>query len=151
MIVVGADTEPGRRIVEAMVEPDREVRAFVSDVVEATRLKSLGIKVAIGDVSDETHIEGAATHCFSAVLVGEAAVDERDRSFADDPTAVHIAWARGIAASNVTRAIWVLDGEPPTLGSEEVAIVSPADPDLVEKVAALDDAQMIEKRSSNPE
>lgn len=148
VIVVGADTDPGLRIAEALLEPNREVRAFVSDPGVGERLRDLGIKVALGDVSDETHIEAASINCFSAILLGEAAIDQRERSFAPDHDGVHAAWARGIAASQVTRAIWVIDGRPPAVGDAEVAVVSPADPELVAKVVALDDAQMIENRSS---
>ena len=143
VIVIGADTPVGTAIVGGLVEPGREVRAFVTDVESAAALKNLGVKVAIGDVSDETHIEGAATRCFTAVLVGEAATDARERSFAPDPESVHRAWSRGISASGVKRAIWVIDGEPPSSRVGEVAVVTPDDPDLVEKVVAIDDARTL--------
>ena len=61
VIVVGADTEPGRVVLQALLEPGREVRAFVSDEKVAEQLRALGVKVALGDVSDDSHLEGAAT------------------------------------------------------------------------------------------
>ena len=82
VIVVGADTEPGRVVLQALLEPGREVRAFVSDEKVAEQLRALGVKVALGDVSDDSHLEGAATNCFSAVLITQASSDGRERSFA---------------------------------------------------------------------
>jgi putative NADH-flavin reductase len=143
VIVIGADTPTGGAIVEGLVEPGREIRAFVTDVAAAETLKRIGVKVAIGDISDETHIEGSATRCFSAVLIGEAATDARERSFADDPESVHEAWSRGISAAGVTRAIWVIDGEPPGSMVDEVAVVSPGEADLVQRVVAIDDARTL--------
>ena len=140
VIVIGADTAAGAAIVGGLVEPGREIRAFVTDAESAAALKRLGVKVAIGDVSDETHIEVAALRCFTAVLVGEAATDDRERFFASDPESVLRAWSRGISASGVRRAIWVIAGEPPSSRVAEVAVVSPGDADLVEKVVAIDDA-----------
>jgi nucleoside-diphosphate-sugar epimerase len=147
VIVIGADTPSGTAIVGGLIEPGREVRAFVTDVDSAAALKGLGVKVAIGDVSDETHIEGAATRCFSAVLVGEAATDDRERSFARDPASVHRAWSRGIAASGVRRAIWVIDGDPPESSVSEIAVVSPGEPDLVQRVVAIDDVRTLDELS----
>lgn len=141
VIVVGADTPLGGSIVSGLAAPGREVRAFVTDEEVATRLRDSGVKVALGDVSDDSHIEGAATRCFSAVLVGEAASDGRERSFADSESAVLQAWAN--AVSKVTRVIWVHQGPVPEVKATQVAIVSPDDPDAVVKVVALDDAAEI--------
>jgi nucleoside-diphosphate-sugar epimerase len=121
VIVVGADTPVGWAIVSAMVEPDREVRAFVSSPAASERLKRLGVKVALGDVSDVSHVEGACLHCFSAVLIGEAAFDDRERSFAPDAAAVLAGWAE--AVRRVQRVIWVGVDDPPATPVDEVARV----------------------------
>jgi hypothetical protein len=143
VIVVGADTPPGLAICHGLYRPSREVRAFVSDDVIAAELRQLGLKVALGDVSDDSHVEAATTRCFSAVLVAEAAVDGRERAFATGAAAVLSGWARAITAAGVTRAIWVMTGEPPTPGPAEMATVDPEAPDLVARVVSLDDAQTI--------
>ena len=145
VIVVGADTEAGRLIIDRLNQPEREIRAFVTNEATAIELKEEGVKVALGDVSDESHVEGAALRCFSAVLVGEAAVDDRERSFAANSHDVMSGWARAVARSKVKRVIWVTSDDPPEAAITEVATVDPADPDLAEKVAALDDAQTISK------
>lgn len=146
VIVVGADTGPGRAILDRLDHPEREIRAFVTSENAASELKERGVKVALGDVSDESHVEGAALRCFSAVLVTEAAEDDRERSFAATGAEVMAGWARAVERSNVRRVIWVTSSDPPEVSVGEVAAVDPADPELVEKVAALDDAQTI----SNP-
>jgi hypothetical protein len=143
VIVVGADTEPGRLITDRLNHSEREIRAFVTSETDAIELRDKGIKVALGDVSDESHVEGAAMRCFSAVLVADAAEDNRERSFASDAQDVMSGWARAVARSKVKRIIWVKSGDPPETSIKEVATVDPTDPDLVEKVAALDDAQTI--------
>lgn len=121
VIVVGADTPVGQAIIDALIEPDREVRAFVTDPAAAESLKRRGVKVALGDVSDPSHIEGAATHCFSAVLVTEAAGDDRERAFATDPEAVLGGWAD--AVGSVQRAIWVTSDSHPSAPTPESATV----------------------------
>lgn len=141
VIVVGADTPLGASIVSGLVAPGREVRAFVSDESAASELRSLGVKVALGDISDESHIEGAATRCFSAVLVVDAATDSRVRAFAKTTRDVLNAWAA--AVTKVTRVIWVTDGEVPDVKATQVGVVDPADPDVVAKVVSMDDAAEI--------
>ena len=141
VIVVGADTGVGRAIIDGLYTPAREIRAFVSDEEQGAELKDLGIKVALGDVSDESHVEAAALNCFTAVLVAEASTDDRERSFAATPTDVLAGWARAVAS--VTRVIWVSAGEVPDTATPEMAKVDPDDPDVVAKVVALDDAQKI--------
>ncbi len=141
VIVVGADTGLGRRITDALLDPNREVRVFVSDEAHAEQLRQRGAKVALGDVSDDSHIEGAATRCFTAILVTEAATDDRERSFADSERKVLEAWARGVAG--VQRVIWVHDGEVPPVSVEEAAQVSPVVPDVVERVVELDDLRTL--------
>jgi len=143
VIVVGADTEPGRVVIDEMADPRREIRVFVSDEDEAAAYRARGLKVALGDVSDESHVEAAARRCFTAVLISEAAEDARVRSFADDVSHVLEGWARAAKSAGITRVIWVTDSEPPTTDTPEVATVSPSQPDLAERVAAIDDAQRI--------
>jgi nucleoside-diphosphate-sugar epimerase len=143
VIVVGADTEPGLAITRALIDPGREVRVFVTDPGVGAELKALGVKVALGDVSDDSHIEGAAQHCFTAVLITEAARDGRERSFANGELEVLDAWARAVVDAAVHRVIWVHDGDLPSADVPEVAQVSPRDPDLAASVASLDDARVI--------
>jgi uncharacterized protein YbjT (DUF2867 family) len=143
VIVVGADTTQGRAVVEGLIAPGREVRAFVSDIGAATELRQAGVKVALGDVSDDSHVEVAAMSCFTAVLITEAARDDRERSFATSEEQVLRGWASATSASGVTRVIWVHDGEAPRVEVKEVRTVSPDHPDLVEEVVALDDARTL--------
>jgi nucleoside-diphosphate-sugar epimerase len=143
VIVVGADTEAGAAILDRLHSPGREVRAFVSDEAEAARLREMGYKVAVGDVSDSSHVEGASTRCFSAVLIAQAADDGRERSFADDPDQVMRGWAAAVANSKVRRVIWVSKPPVPETGAPEVAVVDPADPRLADRVYELDDAETL--------
>ncbi len=142
VIVVGADTAAGEAVIAALLAPEREVRAFVSDPGVALRLKKVGVKVALGDVSDASHLAGAALNCFSMVCIEAAATDERDRAFADDRRAVLEAWAEAASDAGVRRVIWVTRDEPPTTRVPEAARVDPGLtlPDLARRVAELDDA-----------
>ncbi|MCI0425059.1 MAG: NmrA family NAD(P)-binding protein [Actinobacteria bacterium] len=142
VIVVGADTPVGLAVVQALLGPGREVRAFVSDPDAAGRLRAIGVKAALGDLSDDGHLEAAATRVFTAVLIAEAASDGRELAFAGDATEALAGWARAITAAGVTRAIWVMRGQPPSSVSQ-TAVVDPDDPDLVGLVVDLDDAQTI--------
>lgn len=144
MIVIGADTAPGEAILQGLDRPGGEVRVFVTDESRVDNLKKRGFKVALGDVSDEGHIEAAAMRCFSAVLITEAATDTRERSFADSPQDVLAAWTRAVVAAAVTRVIWVTSDPTPPTNTKEVATVDPDDPRLVKTVLDLDDAQTIE-------
>lgn len=143
VIVVGADTDIGERILDGLHDPEREIRVFVSDESRGLQMRERGYKVALGDVSDESHVEAAATRCFSAVLVAEAARDTRERSFADDPATVLRGWANAVRNSQVSRVIWVIEEEHPPTAVGEVAAVRPDDPDLADVVADLDGAQSI--------
>ena len=143
VIVIGADTEAGLAVINELADPGREIRAFVSDPETASDLRRLGVKVALGDVSDDSHVEAAALHCFTAVLVAEAARDNRERSFALSETDVLEAWGRAVSNAHVNRAIWVYDGIPPSIDVPEVATVSPIDAGLAQRVAKLDDARVI--------
>jgi nucleoside-diphosphate-sugar epimerase len=140
MIVVGADTAAGNVLIEALDAAAREIRVFVTDEEQGRRLKDRGFKVATGDVSDHTHVEAAATRCFSAVLVAEAAHDSRERSFADTPRAVLEGWANAVSNSKVTRVIWVTAGSYPDTDVSEVAAVDPTAPGFVKVVLDLDEA-----------
>ena len=113
VIVVGADTLLGKAVMDELLPRDSEVRAFVSSPQAAARLKERGVKVALGDVSDGSHVGGAALNAFCAVLIHEAATDDRERSFADDPAGVLAAWAEGVNDAEVTRTIVVWDEPPP--------------------------------------
>ena len=143
VIVVGADSPIGGAILERLRSRQGEIRAFVSDPVVAERLRSEGgIKVALGDVTDGSHIGGAATGAFSAVLVGEAATDGRERSFAASPAAVLIQWAGAAKDAGVSRIIWVGDEGPGVPGAETAVVEtkdrSPAE--IADEVAELDAA-----------
>jgi len=147
VIVIGADTPGGIDIVRSLLARDGEVRAFVSDPDVGADLKKLGVKVAIGDVSDGSHIEAAALAAFSAVAITEAATDGRERSFAEAPRDVLVMWAEALANAGVRRVIAVGSTEPDPAAlrtaAPEFAIVDPgnADPtDLARRVATLDEA-----------
>ncbi len=143
VIVVGADTVVGRAIIEGLIEPEREVRAFVTAGDVATELRGRGVKVALGDVSDDSHVEMAATNCFTAVLITEAAEDGRERAFASSPSQVIDGWATAVTASGVRRVIGVSDGDVAATGARETARVPPSQRDLVAEVAALDSARSL--------
>ncbi len=145
VIVIGADTPEGEAVLEALVHPEREVRAFVTDPDVGLVWKQRGVKVAIGDVSDASHVEAACTRCFSAVLIQTAAVDARERSFAHTPQAVMAGWAHAVSAAKVQRVIWVVEGEPPPTRNPEAAAVPIGLPaaELAARVAQLDDAARI--------
>ena len=139
VIVVGADTNLGERIIERFVGPDREVRAFVTDPEVGLALRSRGVKVAVGDISDDSHLAGACLNCFTAVLVMEAATDDRDRGFASAPEGVLESWATAVKSAAVRRLIWVGDAPAPPTPGHEAAVVRSDSPDLVETVYALDE------------
>ena len=117
VMVVGADTELGRVVAAALTARDGEVRAFVTDPSSADPLRALGIKVAVGDVSDASHIEGAAHDVFSAVLLSEAASDDRERSFAASFVEVVCACKQGVIVAGAKRILWI--GPVPMPGSME--------------------------------
>jgi len=110
VIVIGADTPTGTAVIEALLPRDGEVRAFVSDTDTALSLKKRSVKVAVGDVSDGSHVGAAAMRSFCVIAVTEAAHDNRERSFASTPDAVLAAWAEGLSDAGVSRIIVVDDG-----------------------------------------
>lgn len=145
VIVIGADTSTGLQVVERLTAPGREVRAFVSSADVGDRLRQLGVKVALGDVSDQSHVEAACTNCFSAVLIAEAATDGRELSFAQTPQQVLVGWSVSIKEARVRRAIWVGGDSPPAGAAPEEVFVS-LGPDLsllADQVVALDEAAVI--------
>lgn len=142
VIVVGADTSIGWAVIAAMASPDREVRAFVSDPTTLEPLRELGVKVAVGDVSDGSHIEAAASGCFTAVLVSAAAGDGRELAFAGSAEEVLETW--GQAIRGVQRAIWIDSWARET--TPECTSVDPkgmSHEDVAAIVAGLDDAASI--------
>lgn len=145
VIVVGADTAVGEKIIAGVAGADREVRAFVSDPSYGARLKEKGIKVALGDISDASHVSGACLRCHTAVLVCEAAHDGREISFAADARELFAHWAQAVAEAGVQRVIWVADHPVPTTATPEQATVDSrlSLPEIAEKVATLDDAATI--------
>ena len=146
VIVVGADTPVGSVILDRLRSRQGEIRAFVTDPETAERLRSEGgVKVALGDVSDGSHVGGAATGCFSAVLVADAATDARERSFASSPDELWSQWAAAVRDAEVSRVIWVGDAGPEVPGAERAVVPtddrSPSD--VARDVAALDEAAAI--------
>lgn len=141
VIVVGADTPVGLSIISALIEPDREIRAFVTDADVSVSLKAQGVKVALGDVSDPSHVGGACLNCFSAVFVTEAAGDGRERAFARDRWTVLEGWTEAAREANVTRVIWVdSGGDLPATGIDETAVVRIGEvDDVAAEVVRLDD------------
>lgn len=113
VIVVGADTPVGEAVVRAVCRSAAETRAFVSDSGAADGLRAMKVKVALGDVSDASHVEAAALHCFCAVLVVEAAEDGRERTFSNSPAEVAEGWAKAVRSAGVQRVIWVGGGNLP--------------------------------------
>ncbi len=140
VLVVGADHPVGAAILAAITAREGEVRAFISDPAEAHQLKERSVKVAIGDLSDGTHVGSAALNCFSLVFVTMTAHDVRERSFAETPAQLFAQWQAAIDMSGAQRVIWVEDQQSTGSGHEiraaEVAVVPAADTSL-EAVAAL--------------
>jgi hypothetical protein len=151
VIVVGADTPLGEAIVPALLPVAGEIRLFVTDPAVAAGLRSAA-KVAIGDVSDGSHVGGAATGAFCAVLVADCASDGRERSFADSPGAVFEQWADWLRDIGLARIIFVGDRAEIASASilataaAEFAVVATdgADPgDVAAEVARLESSRRI--------
>ena len=122
VIVIGADTPLGRATMEELLPRSSEVRAFVTSPEAAASLRSRGVKVALGDVSDGSHVGGAALNAYCAVLIAEAAADDRERAFADNPESVISTWVDGLNDA-------VLEGHRPDLQGDvgaELAVVTTA-------------------------
>jgi hypothetical protein len=113
VIVIGADTPTGAAIVPALEPASGELRIFVTDPEIGAAHRGIA-KVAVGDVSDGTHVGGAATGAFCAVAIVAAATDDRERSFAADSSAVLAQWADGLGDAGIGRVIVVAsEGELP--------------------------------------
>lgn len=106
VIVVGADTQIGHAIVPALRPASGEIRLFASDADAVAGYRSFA-KVAVGDISDGTHVGGAAIGAFCAIVIAAAAHDGRERSFAATPAAVFAQWADGIGEAGVARVILI--------------------------------------------
>lgn len=149
VLIVGADSPFGSAIVDALASRNGEVRAFVSTAEVLDRLRTRGIKTALGDVSDGSHVGGAALNAFAAVLIAQAATDARERSFATTPEAVYDQWADGLKDAAVTRVIWV--GETPipeaiadvVQESASVSVQARDVHDVAAEVARLDEAAVL--------
>ena len=143
VLVLGADTAVGEALMQTLSERDGEIRAFVTDVTVGAALKQQSVKVALGDVSDASHVGAAAIGCFSIVALSEAAHDNRERSFANTPEEVYDAWLEAIRDTNAQRVIWV--GPPPRneIGADEVLVIDPQDREidaLATSIAVAEDA-----------
>lgn len=146
VIVLGGDSTIGRAIVHCLAGRPGEVRAFLSSPEAATTLRSHGVKIAIGDLSDDTHVRAAATGAYCAVLVTEAAYDGRAFAFGE-PDEVVEGWLRAVKEARVTRIIVVgTPRKPVSVGAPEMRVLATegmtAD-DIAHAVAALDEAQRL--------
>ena len=144
VIVVGADTLLGEAIVAALLARGGEIRAFATDPARAAVLRGRGAKVAVGDLSDGSHLAAAAYHAFTAVLVEASIEDGRPIAFAADTPGVVEAWINAIRDSGVQRAIWVGDPPPSAAGgaAPETAVVrsdGKSDQEIAQEVADLND------------
>lgn len=145
VIVVGADTPLGAATMDALLPRDAEVRAFVTSPSIASELRKRGVKVALGDVSDGSHVGGASLNAYCAVLIEDAATDERERSFATTPETVLEAWVEGLNDAKVNRAIVAWHDPPSEVLAQlsgEVVVVALADQSLADvaaKIAALEE------------
>ena len=144
VIVIGADTSIGEAILTALRDRDGEIRAFVSDETVAEALRRTEVKVALGDLSDSSHVEGACTNVFCAVLVTAAVHDGRELAFGA-PAETMAGWAAALRRSRVSRALWVGDSpDELTRGSAPEVAVIPTEglplSELAARVAQLDDA-----------
>lgn len=113
VIVIGVDTDIGHALVPAMQPGVAELRIFASDPEAVAAYRSFA-KVAVGDISDGSHVGAAATGAFCAVVIAAAAHDQREHYFATDPDELFAQWAEGLADAAVSRIIVVGDpGEVP--------------------------------------
>jgi uncharacterized protein YbjT (DUF2867 family) len=146
VIVVGADTHLGETIISALAARGGEIRAFVSDAARGATLRAQGVKVAVGDLSDGSHLVGAAHDAFTAVFIEAALLDGRPCEFAADSTAVVTTWKAAISEAGVQRAIWVGAASQYALAgfAPEFAVVVPED--RSDREIALDVADLNDRR-----
>lgn len=158
LIVIGADTPQGEAIVEAASARGGEIRAFVTDPDKATLMRSRGLKVAMGDISDASHVGGAAIGAFCAVLISTAATDARERSFSTDPDATVTSWIDEVVRAGVNRIILVADSPLPRAaaavhGAPESAIIEATSlevSEVADRVISLDSARSLPTQPSSP-
>ncbi|MDH3731534.1 MAG: NAD(P)H-binding protein [Acidimicrobiia bacterium] len=148
VLVVGADTAVGRAAVAALTPTASQLRAFVTDPSVIDELRGHGATVAVGDVSDASHLAGAALGAFSAILIEDAAVDGRERAFATDAQEVHDAWAEAMRDAGIRRVIWVGGTPPEAIASLDVEMAA-VDPAVgvdatISAIQSLDDAAELE-------
>jgi putative NADH-flavin reductase len=134
VLVVGADSEVGEAVIGRLRSRAGEVRAFVSDPAAGARLRAAGVKTAIGDVSDLSHVGGASLGAFSAVLIASTATDGREISFGN-PRSLVEGWIGALAAAGVTRII-VVGASPAAFPPGIEATTVPAEGRPVDEVAA---------------
>ena len=143
VIIVGADTPIGTEIVAKLVESAGEVRTFITDPAFADAFTAQHCKVAIGDVSDPSHIEIAGFEAFTAVLITEAALDSRERAFSTSPESTAAAWIGAVTDARIQRVIWIGTHplhEPPGGGRiPELAVLNSSDPDIAVEVGRLNE------------
>jgi uncharacterized protein YbjT (DUF2867 family) len=160
VIVIGADTPLGPAIVTALRGRAGEIRAFVTDPAAAEALRSEGIKVAVGDVSDGSHVGAAALGCFGAVVLPEAANDGRERAFAAAGRATLESWVRALRDAAIRRVILIDDERYPGCHElfrdmvPEVAAVTTTDRDdgaIGREVARIDDLASLEGLTTSDE
>jgi nucleoside-diphosphate-sugar epimerase len=106
VIVIGADTDLGHALVSALRPAAAELRLFASDPDDIAPYRSFA-KVAVGDISDGSHVGAAATGAFCAVVIAAAAHDQREHYFAADPDELFAQWAEGLADAGIGRIIVV--------------------------------------------
>jgi uncharacterized protein YbjT (DUF2867 family) len=146
VIVIGADHPLGEAIVSRLAAPDREVRAFISSPEVLGRLRALGIKVAVGDLSDEGHISAACSNAFGAVMIEPALHDGRELAFASSEQTAK-GWSAAASEAHVKRIIWV-GSHPPAFQTPQSALVqieNRSTESIVNEVAELDELAEIPK------
>ncbi len=146
VLVVGADTPVGASVVDALTNREGELRCFVTDVEVAADLRSRPAKVALGDVSDGSHVGAAGLNCFSIVFICAAATDTHERAFCSTPAQVFEQWQEAITMAGARRIIWVEDADTTGSGSRisanEIAVITGAglsNRDIADRVVALDE------------
>ena len=119
VIVIGADTELGHAVVAALEPASGEIRVLASDADQVRRYRGVA-KVAVGDLSDGTHVGGAAIGAFCAIVVATSAHDDRERHFAPDPEALFAQWADGLAdaADQTDNRCWTTRRDPSALAQQ---------------------------------
>ncbi len=106
VIVIGADTELGHAVIPALHPASGEIRLFASNPDAVAGYRGVA-KVAVGDISDGTHVGGAAIGAFCAIVIAAVAHDDRERYFAANPMALFAQWAAGLADADIGRVVLV--------------------------------------------